>query len=296
MTKKDKVGIALAFYNPKPDLFRAQIQSILDQSFLNWICVISIDDDIEHLLEKDLGLKGPLADKRFIIIKNRNPGGFVSNFGNALSVLLKDPELSCFVFCDQDDEWFPEMLEVQVAALREKPKGSMVFSDLSVQAVSNSGERTLIHHSIWELERRNIQNLDVDSVLMRNLVSGASGMFDRALAEKYLPIPDWVRFHDHYFAVNAAKDAKLFPIKKSLYFYNQHGGNVVGGGAYKGLLDTSNQSKRKLKDRYNYLSEWKRRLGLKDSAIRNLFRINVLLKDPTLYRSYVGYFIGKYFG
>ncbi len=291
-----KVGISLAYYNPIASVFLNQLKSIQGQTHQNWHCVISVDEDMDEILKKNKEILACLRDERFSVFCNEAPLGFVSNFNNGLCELLKNKGIECFVCCDQDDEWFPEMLEVQVSTLKEKPKGSMVFSDLSVQGISNSGEKTLIHHSIWELERRNIQSLDVDSVLMRNLVSGASGMFDRVLAEKCLPIPEWVRFHDHYFAVNAAKNDKLYPIEKSLYYYNQHDSNVVGGGSYKGLLDVSNQSKGKLKDRYKYLSEWKKRLGLKDYALLNLLKFNILLKDPALYRSYIGYFIGKYFG
>src|SRR5262249_5527829 len=39
----DTVGIALATYNPDPDLFRRQIDSIRKQSYHDWVCIVSDD-------------------------------------------------------------------------------------------------------------------------------------------------------------------------------------------------------------------------------------------------------------
>gem|GEM_PF-3645472 len=293
--KSEKVGIVLAFYNPKRALFLGQLNSIVNQSYTNWFCVICVDGDRDNLLQDEV-IGSLLESGKFTVKRGLRRLGFVGNFGEGLGLLLQDKSIDYFVFSDQDDEWFPNMIEIQVSNLSDKPKGSLVFSDLAIQKVLPNGNKEVVETSIWAAEKRNVESRDTESVLMRNLVSGASGMFDRSLAEDFAPIPSWVRFHDHYFAVCATLKGGLYPIPISLYIYNQHGDNVVGGSSYKGFLSVEGQSKSKLNDKYQYLSSWKKRVGLRDLAFLNIFRFSLIFKDPSLYRSHLAYFLGKYFG
>ncbi len=285
------VGIVLAYYNPNEKLFLEQLGSILNQTYQSWRLVISVDEDRNNFLRLNKKVQVLLHDPRVSIVINKGPRGFVQNFNHGSLALLKEDGIEAFVFCDQDDEWFPEKLCTQVEELKKKPRESLVFFD----AVCRGAQEKELLGSLWLLEKRNVDNRDTESVLMRNVVSGAGAIFDRALAEDFLPIPDWVKFHDHYFAVCATTKGGIYPVDKPLYYYNQHSCNVVGGGNFKGVFNLSGQSFKRLRDKYEYLSKWKKRLGIKDNAIRNILRFDLLIHDPALYRSHLGYFIGKYF-
>lgn len=272
----------------------SQLYSIEQQSYQNWVCVISVDGDKDCLLKSN-DVLAVLADSRFKIVLNNRPRGFVSNFQNGLQELLQETDVDCFVCADQDDEWFSEMLSTQVEALKTKAIGSMVFSDLTIRKVFESGKKEVVSESLWRAERRVVSKVNTPDVLMRNLVSGASGMFDRALANKCLPFPNWVRFHDHYLAVNATRMGGLYPINKPLYFYNQHENNTVGEGSYEGFFNLKGKGRGQIRDKYELLSSWRKDLGLEEFSLLKILDVRLLFQDPVLYRSYLGYFIGKYF-
>ncbi len=257
--------------------------------------MISVDEDKDNLLQDEEVLK-IISDARFEVIINSHSRGFVSNFQNGLLRLLANENVWYFVCSDQDDEWGLNMLEIQSQRIRNCPSGSLVFCDLAVQKVLGNDRREIFHESIWKAERRNVTMSDPRSVLFRNLVSGASGMFDRHLAEQCLPFPSWIKFHDHFLAVKAALCGGLYPIYESLYSYNQHGENVVGGSTFTGVFSSRNQSRLKLEEKYKYLKLWMSYEKINPPSLLILLNPCLFYKDPGLYRSYLGYFLGKYFG
>jgi hypothetical protein len=45
------VAIALAAYKPKPRFFSQQLQSLVDQTHQNWVCVITFDSSMREALK-----------------------------------------------------------------------------------------------------------------------------------------------------------------------------------------------------------------------------------------------------
>lgn len=285
-----RVGIALASYNPPFEYFKTQLETILSQSHTDWRCIITVDRDDDNVF-KHPEIINILEDSRFSVQMNSERLGFVGNFNCAIGLLLEDESIEAITCTDQDDEWFPNKLEEQVNILSGKAAGSMIFSDMKIQKITGTCSK-IIADSIWEYENRNISHRDTKSVMMRNLVSGGSMLMDRTLAVKYYPIPDWVKFHDHYYAVNATREGGLIPLPKSLYNYNQHGGNVVGGAGYEGMLAKKGHSASSLSEKYQFLSNWAKDIGIFINPLTCFYRFDLIVSDPALYRSYLGYFLG----
>lgn len=212
------VAICLATYNPPPQLFRKQIESIVNQTHRNWVCIISDDaSQPESLAEIENVIR---SDSRFILSVSAERLGFYHNFERCLSMV---PDQADFVaLSDQDDFWYPDKLSTLLS--RFAPETMLVYSDMRI--VTAQGE--LIADTYWKTRRNNHTNLA--SLLLANTVTGAASTFRRRLLGYILPFPPRVGelYHDHWIAGVALTLGEIAYVASPLYDYLQHPANVIG--------------------------------------------------------------------
>lgn len=229
---RNKVGIALASYKPKMDFFVRQLDSIRHQTFENWICVVSMDSDVEL---DDVRLAPFIGDERFIWLRNQGVSGVVGNFENAMSACI-DRHVDMIAFSDQDDIWYPHKLQRLVAELRECRPMSLVHSDMHLFSSDSELDRSTALAKAWANEARVLEDYLPIHFFLRNTVTGASSLFDVELAKRSFPFPSIVEFHDHWLAIIAALYGEVRAVHEALYAYRQHGDNVVGFVRFEGVF------------------------------------------------------------
>src|SRR5215218_3688831 len=94
-----RVTIAMATFDPDPELFRAQVESIRSQTVTDWICIISDDCSPRDSFER---MRSVLeGDLRFVLTRAHSRLGFYRNFERALALV---PAGTPYVaLADQDD-------------------------------------------------------------------------------------------------------------------------------------------------------------------------------------------------
>lgn len=214
------VAICMATYDPPPDLFRRQLESIRSQTHRNWVCVISDDCSPPErfaALEHEVG-----DDPRFAVSRSSRRRGFYGNFERALA--LAPPAAEYVAMADQDDDWHPDKLATLMDALGD---AELVYSDQRV--ISPSGE--LLADTYWSTRRNN--HTDITSLLVANSVTGAASLFPRRLLDDVLPFPpaQFAHFHDHWIALVALSLGDIAFVDRPLYDYVQHDGAVLGHAA-----------------------------------------------------------------
>ena len=216
------VAIALAAYKPKPRFFSQQLQSLVDQTHQNWVCVITFDSSMREALKKP-SIKKFQKDKRFVWRQNSHQLGVVRNFERAMALSLAY-QPNAIAFCDQDDIWLPAKLQVSIDALTLRPPLSLVHCDAIVQ----SGAQTF-PFSNWTDLNPLPRMASVRHLLLRNTVSGAGALFDARLARVAKRAPSIEHLnHDGWIALAAALNGGVYPIDEKLYVYRQHSDNVLG--------------------------------------------------------------------
>jgi glycosyltransferase involved in cell wall biosynthesis len=212
------IAICMATYNPPPQLFRRQIESIVNQTHRNWVCVISDDaSQPESLAEIEDVIR---SDNRFILSVSPERLGFYHNFERCLSMV---PAQADFIaLSDQDDFWYPNKLSALLS--RFTPETTLVYSDMRIV----SAQSELIADTYWKIRRNNHTNLA--SLLLANTVTGAASLFQRRLLSYILPFPQRVGelYHDHWIAGVALTLGDIAYVATPLYDYLQHPGNVIG--------------------------------------------------------------------
>jgi glycosyltransferase involved in cell wall biosynthesis len=211
--------ICMATYNPDIGLLKKQIDSIRNQSYRNWICIINDDNS-------DLNIYNEIIDyvhndDRFLIFRNPKNLGFYNNFERLLRMVPK--QVDFVALSDQDDSWYPEKLEKCI--LKFDAETTLVYSDMKI--VNRDG--VCLSSTFWTT-RKNYYR-DLDYLVLANTVTGAASVFRCSLIDYLLPFPTKIgsgSFHDHWIACMANAVGEIKYIDEPLYEYVQHSNNVLG--------------------------------------------------------------------
>ncbi len=214
------VAVAMATYDPPPDLFRRQIASIRAQTLTDWVCVISDDGSSPERYADLLAVVGD--DPRFLVSRTQGRLGFYRNFERALALVPRDARF--VALADQDDAWAPDKLATLLAAIGDAP---LAYSDARI--VTPAGE--VLADTYWERRRNNHE--DLLSLLVANAVTGAASLLRRDLLDDALPFPpaQFAHFHDHWLGLVALSLGEIAFVDRPLYDYVQHGDASLGHAA-----------------------------------------------------------------
>jgi len=229
-----KISILLATYNGEKYLSE-QIDSILKQTYQNFMLYISDDKSCDNTMNILNEYKNKYPDK-IVILKNDKASG--SSKGNFLH-LLEEVTSDLYFFCDQDDVWTDNHLEIFIKKYNnlsenERDKPLLFHSDLkvvdaSLNIVANS---FLSYAKLPHNPRKRFYYLG-------NNVTGCVCMINNAL--KNLVLKDKsllmnniqkIPMHDHFFSFISVIFGKKYFLKQKTNLYRQHEKNVLGADAY----------------------------------------------------------------
>lgn len=218
-----QVDILLSTFNGSKFLDR-QLASILNQSYQNWRLLIRDDASTDGTLRILDDFARQVPERTFIIRGNRRVGT-VSSYAK----LLPLADSKYVAFCDQDDEWATQKLEVQVETMlfeerRTIERPLLVHSDLLV--VDMDGR--MIHPSLWGYQKVQPGKCSTSRLLAQNMVTGCTVLINRELVQLLLPFPGGVIMHDWWMGLVAISFGEIVPISASLVYYRQHDSNQIG--------------------------------------------------------------------
>lgn len=226
------VSVALCTHNGER-FIAAQLLSILNQTVPPAQIVISDDAStdatiavIKQAYASAVSADPTLSRVELTILENPTPLGVTKNFEQAIKSCANE----LIALCDQDDEWLPRRLEVMTGEFERRADLTLLHHDsLLVDAEGRPLGLTtfeVLRMSRWE--KQTIHEGRALSVLLRrNLVTGATAMFRRELAEKSTPFPEsWV--HDEWLGIIAAATGRVDFLDDCLVKYRQHGANQIG--------------------------------------------------------------------
>lgn len=214
------IAICMATHEPRFDWLARQIESIREQTWDEWICLISDDcsgDEAFAGIERAVG-----GDPRFVVSRSPERLGFYANFERALR--LVPPASGLVALADQDDRWDPDKLAALHATLEPRPGALLAYSDMRI--VDEGGN--VLAGSYWYVGRNSSD--DLVSQMVNNAVTGAASLFRRELLEVALPFPprsSESQYHDHWLGLCALAQGELAFLDRATYDYTRHGESVT---------------------------------------------------------------------
>lgn len=200
------ISVALCTYNGAKYLVE-QLDSLLAQSYRNLEIIIVDDastDATREIIEKYLPIDG-----RIRFFRNGENLGYNKNFEKAMS--LAEGEL--IAFCDQDDIWGLQKLEVMAGHIGEN---RLLYhdSELIDENGASLGISTKSHH-------RFVRGRSEDKLLYNNCISAHACIFRRELLDDLPPLPE-ILYFDWWIAYTAACTGKLDYLDRKLVKHRIH--------------------------------------------------------------------------
>jgi glycosyltransferase involved in cell wall biosynthesis len=230
-----KVQILLSTWNGGHWL-EELLESLRCQTYQNWQLLVRDDASSDQTLRVLLDWQQQYPDKVAGLLLDGSHLGSNQSF----SRLVEASDAPYLMFCDQDDVWFPEKVELQYTALRllEGEYGAetplLVHSDLAVVDV----HRHLKASSFWEYRRFDVQQRK-QAYLLNNVVTGCATLFNRAAATLAFPAPQEAMQHDRWLGLVCAWFGVVHALPHPLLFYRQHEANQLGAAATTGIQGTN---------------------------------------------------------
>ena len=214
-------SILLPTYNSSPFL-ESLLKSLSMQTISDFI-ILTYDDnskDGSAILFEDLCDFFKLNYKR---IKSQE-----KNLGPKLSyqILLNETNSQFIAFCDHDDIWMPNKLQLHFDHLKGINKSAISITNAKI--VDNNLE--VINESLFNYFNINKNYLSDNFLIsLQNKVPGICMAFNKRLKEKIIPFNKNIVMHDWWvLLISKSVNAEIkFSLKQTL-LYRQHDNNTIG--------------------------------------------------------------------
>lgn len=225
---KNSVAICMAVYNGEKYIAE-QIESILNQTFTDWMLFIRDDGSTDLTVEIVERIAAKYPDKIELIHKSILSGGSPEkNFASILKWVTEHYPFNYFMFSDQDDFWLRGKIEKTYKVMKETETVAggpiLVHTDLKVvdSELKESGSSFFAYRAL------NPQIKDINHLLVQNNITGCTMMWNKALNDLVeLPAGKAV-MHDWWFALAASCFGTIVCVEEQTILYRQHDRNAVG--------------------------------------------------------------------
>jgi glycosyltransferase involved in cell wall biosynthesis len=220
-----KISIVMTVYNGERYL-REQIRSILGQSYKEWQLLIRDDGSGDTSLDVTKEYAQRYPEKIRLITDRDSNIGVSQNFLRLLSYADTD----YIMFCDQDDVWLPDKIEITFNKMREIKEefGAdipvLIHTDLKVV----SKNLNIISDSFWKFQHLAPQKgKSLNRLLVQNVITGCTVMINKTLKDKIKLLPEQTLMYDWWISLIAAAFGKIGYVPTATILYRQHDNNDV---------------------------------------------------------------------
>ncbi|WP_313097155.1 glycosyltransferase family 2 protein [Empedobacter sp.] len=272
------VAILLSTYNGEKFL-QEQLDSILNQTFNDWKLYIRDDGSLDNTLNilNEYYLKFP--NKIEII---NNSGEYNLGAAKSFIKLLQRVEANYYMFCDQDDYWLSNKIELmfnKMKVLEEKSNSIPILINSDLFVVDS--KLNILNESFWKYTNLDPYKISIEFLEVTNCVTGCATFFNkkaRDIAIKDIEDIDII-MHDYWLPICIkGVNGLIYPIKDRTIYYRQHDNNVIGAGNGK-MSSLMN----KFLSIYKNLSYNKRLFNMVNRRI-NISIYSFILKKIKLYK------------
>ena len=234
------IEILLSTYNGEQFLSE-QIESIITQSFTDWKLIIRDDgstDSTKSIIDHYCRL---FPEKIFKLNGRTDNIGVIRSF----ELLLSECKSDYIMFCDQDDVWLPNKIEISFQEIKRLESmytanyPLLVHTDLIVV----DEELRTVNSSFWSFTQLNPDIIEQNKYFLgiANCVTGCTMLFNSAAKKVALPFPNNCLMHDAYIALTVKKHGYMAHIAEPTIKYRQHSKNKLGAIQFASLKERMKQ-------------------------------------------------------
>ena len=219
------ISILMATYNGER-FIKEQIESLLGQTVQNFKLYINDDKSTDSTFEVAQEYEKKHPEKIFVSQNEKNLGGAKQNF---IQMMINHKD-DYILLCDQDDVWLPDKIDKSLHKMKEmelqhdKSKPLLVYTDLTVV----DENLNIISQSYFKTEDIYNKKKTLNKIVARNITTGCTVMYNRALADLIESTPEHMIMHDWWLTLIACAFGELSTIFEPTVMYRQHSDNEIG--------------------------------------------------------------------
>jgi len=221
-----EVEILLATYNGET-FIEELFNSIFEQTYKNWKLIIRDDGSTDNTINLINEMEKSYPNRIIVLKKIKKRLGPCQNFHE----LLKYSTAKYLFFCDQDDIWLKNKIEISMKKMLdlEKKYGKnypiLIHTNLKLINSSNN----IISNSFWTEFSIHPEKMYIPEILFfQNIITGCTILINETAKKEVLPIPKKARMHDSWVSVKLVKCGKIANIDTPTILYRQHDQNTIG--------------------------------------------------------------------
>ncbi len=218
------IDILLATYNGEKYI-RTQLDSILGQTEKDFRILVRDDGSTDHTVEILREYENKYGNIQ--IIEDDKPSrGAAANFFE----LMKHAAAEYVMFCDQDDCWLPNKIEVSLRAMKNVEGKYGEDCPLLIYTAYKP-----VDEDLHDIDMKNSSNMvykhydQLNRLLIQNYITGCTMMINKAMCEiasvNYEPS---ILMHDWWIALGASAMGHIIYVDEVTMKYRQHQDQSVG--------------------------------------------------------------------
>ncbi len=216
-----KVSTIIPTHN-RPHLLPRAIASVLKQTYQDFEIIV-VDDGTQ---ERAKEVVEAFADPRIRYIQHEQERGAPA----ARNTGIRNAHGEYVAFLDDDDEWLPEKLELQVDALEKHPEAVLAFCAL--RAVDDAGK--ILYTRVHGVE--GVVRPFVD-ILYKSFCWNSGNMArKKVLMNGYLFDENLTKNQDWDFTLRLSRTMPFYSVNKQLLILHIHGNQMGGPGNLQGRI------------------------------------------------------------
>jgi glycosyltransferase involved in cell wall biosynthesis len=226
------IAILLSTYNSEKYLCE-QIDSILNQSYKEWMLYIRDDGSTDGTL--NIVKKYCSRHSNIVLCESGN-----KNMGakNSFFWLLEHVDAPYYMFCDHDDVWLPEKIQMTFSKMKDvevKSSGKSIVIHTDLVVVNEKLE--VINSSFWQYSKINPKYLSTFNFLASyNAITGCTMILNQRAKNLSFPLSDYALMHDSWIGLRVLNSGGIVDfVDKPTILYRQHTKNLMGAKRIGGI-------------------------------------------------------------
>lgn len=220
MKKESEISICMSTYNGE-EYLSEQIDSIIGQTYTNWQLYVHDDGSSDNT--REILNDYQKQDDRIHFSKTNDHQGIIKAFIE----LVQNVESEYYMFCDQDDVWLNNKIEMMINYSNNYDSNKPLLLHTKFKKINSDGQ--VID------EGDDFENLrsDFKFFAIANNVTGCTTLFNFALRNKLnenYKILDYnnLFMHDWWIALIGSAFGEVVYLDEKPVLYRQHDENVLG--------------------------------------------------------------------
>lgn len=223
------LAILLSTYNGE-NYLRQQLNSLFCQTYSNF--TLYVRDDGSNDQTMDILMEYEREFSNIILFKDTE-----KHRGACMSFLwlLENVEAEYYMFCDQDDVWFPSKVQLTLDAIQAEEHRShnipvLVHTDLIV----TNRKLEVISESLWLNDKTDPSKITRKYLRIVNYITGCTMLFNRKARDLSLTYEREIFMHDFWVGICVdSAGGKIVTLPIPTIFYRQHANNTIGASSKK---------------------------------------------------------------